>query len=115
MSLGKSFAAFIKPISGKDATAHHSPWRYTTSQPIEAQAAPICPADKVTWRASSGMAKNAMTEGTSPSMKPREILDAKPEILTRQNPAQRNHPVGSAWRDQDLRVGLVKAAEHFVE
>ena len=59
-------------------------------RPYDDAAAASCPADRVTWRTSSGRPKKALKAGTSPSMKPSEMLDAKPEMLCRMKCAQRS-------------------------
>lgn len=57
--------------------------------PVEAAAAAICPADSVTWRTSSPSPKKPANAGSSPSMSPSEMLEAKPDMCVRMKVAQR--------------------------
>lgn len=53
--------------------------------PIDEIANEKDPVDNVTWRTSSGNPKNMPSCGVIPSIKPREILPPKPEILWAKN------------------------------
>ena len=64
------------------------------SVPRLAAAAAIWPVESVTWRTSSPRPKNAANAGTRPSMKPSEMLAARPEMLWRMKWAQRSARAG---------------------
>jgi hypothetical protein len=106
----------MAPVTGIAAAAHHSAGRCSASGPIEAAAAAICPADSVTWRTSRPMPKKAANAGARPSMKPSEMLEAKPEMWVRMKPAQRRArfgpstaPMRGLWRSAESSRCSTKA------
>ncbi len=67
-------------MTGIAATAHHSAGCCSTPRPVDAAAAAICPAESVTCRTSRPSPKKPANAGSSPSMSPSEMLEAKPEM-----------------------------------
>ena len=80
---------FNSPVTAIPATHHQNTGCASSCQPRAPTAAASWPLASVTWRTSSGSAKNAATAGTSPSSRPSEMLPARPEMLLRHQPAQR--------------------------
>src|SRR5581483_9724153 len=98
MAREKLTATFIKPIPAMPNAACQKGHVAKIDGPREAVAAASMLEDKVTCRMSSGTPAKAAISGINPSIKPKEMLPAKPAMFFDQNRPNRSARLGPRVR-----------------